>query len=190
MVPKMVFILPLCVLFCCACSTGTVPKPYGYVRIAIPDTAYQSYKTKVPYTFALSRNANVVRHTSPSERYWIDIVYPSLRTTIHGSYHPIHGDLDMLSNDAFKLVYKHAGQATAIPEQPFAHPEARVYGMLFALEGNVASPFQFFVTDSVHHFFRGSVYCDCTPNADSLAPIYDYIEKDVRHLIETWQWQN
>lgn len=187
---KKVFILSLCALLCCACSKGSIPKPYGYVRIAVPDTAYIPYQSKAPYTFALSQNAQVVPHTSPKERYWIDIVYPSLNATIHGSYHPVRKNVDLLANDAFRLVYKHAGQATAIPEQPFENPQARVYGMFFELNGNAASPFQFFVTDSVHHFFRGSVYCDCKPNADSLAPIYDYLERDVRHLIETWQWQD
>lgn len=190
MMAKYVSILLLCTLFCCSCNRVSVPKPYGYVRIAVPDTCYRPYKAKAPYRFALSENAQVVPHSAPAERYWIDIVYPSLHATIHGSYHPVHGDLDLLSNDAFKLAYKHAGQATAIPEQPFANPEDRVYGMFFILEGNAASPFQFFVTDSVRHFFRGSVYCDCTPNADSLAPVYEYLERDVRHLIETWQWQN
>lgn len=188
--PKKVFILCLCTLLLCACQKGAIPKPYGYVRIATPDTAYTPYQSKAPYTFALSQNAQVVPHTAPKERYWIDIVYPALNATIHGSYHPIRGDLDLLTNDAFRLVYKHAGQAVAIPEQPFVNPERSVYGMFFSLEGNVASPYQFFVTDSVHHFFRASVYCDCKPNADSLAPIYEYLEQDVRHLIETWQWQD
>ncbi len=187
---KIVFIWCFCVVFCCACSKAPVPKPYGYVRIALPDTAYQPYKVAAPYMFDLSKNAHVVQHTTPKERYWIDIVYPSLHAFIYGSYHPVQGDLDLLTNDAFRLVYKHAGQATAIPEQPFVHPEENVYGMFFVLEGNAASPFQFFVTDSVHHFFRASVYCDCAPNADSLAPIYNYLEQDVRHLMETWQWQD
>jgi hypothetical protein len=28
------------------------------------------------------------------------------------------------------------------------------------------------------------------PNKDSLAPVIDFIEKDIRHLIETLQWKN
>lgn len=107
---------------------------------------------------------------------------------MHGSYFPLHDDLDILTDDAIKLVYKHAAQATAIPEQAYVNDSYRVYGVLFYLQGNVASPFQFFLTDSVKHFFKASVYCECRPNADSLAPIYDYLEQDVKRLIESWQW--
>lgn len=165
-----------------------VPKPYGYFRLAVPDTAYVNYEGPAPFRFALSRNAEVKLRPTSSEKYWMDIYYPSLNATIHGSYFSVHHNLDILTDDAFKLVYKHAAQATAIPEQAFENPQAQVFGVLFNLQGNTASPYQFFLTDSTRHFFRASVYCDCFPNADSLAPVYNYLEHDIRRLIESWQW--
>jgi hypothetical protein len=71
----------------------------------------------------------------------------------------------------------------------YMHPEAKVYGVLFDLEGNTASSCQFFITDSTHHFFRASVYCNCPPNADSLAPVYEYLRKDVVKMVETFEWK-
>ncbi|MBR6304037.1 MAG: gliding motility lipoprotein GldD [Paludibacteraceae bacterium] len=175
-----------------ACSKATAPRPYGYYRIDTPDTSYVPFEAQYPaypYTFALSRNAVVQPRTDAQEPYWINIVYPSLKATVHCSYKPVRGNLRELTNDALEFVYRNASFATAIPEREYMHPEARVYGVLFDLEGNTASSCQFFITDSVRHFFRASVYCNCAPNADSLAPVYQYLRKDVVKMVETFEWK-
>lgn len=173
-----------------SCTKVSTPKPYAYYRIAVPDTTYVAFDKqfpRYPYTFALSQNA-VVQPRS-DEPYWIDLSYPELNATIHCSYKPVRHNLRELTNDALDLVYRNANFASAIPEQGYAHPEANVYGVLFDLEGNTASSCQFFVTDSTRHFFRASVYCNCHPNADSLAPIYQYLRTDVIRMVESFEWK-
>ncbi len=172
------------------CGQRAVPKPYGYFRIAIPDTAYTQYAPQgYPYAFSLSDNATVRPHSHKGDAYWIDIDYPRLNTTIHCSYKPVHGNLRALSRDAQEFLYKHATIATSIPEQGFENPDARVWGVYYELNGNTATPIQFYLTDSVRHFFRGAVYCNTIPNQDSLAPVYDYMRADVRRLMESFTWQ-
>ena len=184
-----------CMVVACtliACSSPSSPKPYGYFRITTPDTAYMPFDAKCPrypYTFALSRNALVKPRTDVDEPYWINIYYPDLDATIHCSYKPVHHNLRELTNDALEFVYRNASHATSIPEREYARPEAHVYVVLFDLEGNTASSCQFFVTDSTKNFFRASVYCNCPPNADSLAPVYEYLRKDVIRMVETFEWK-
>ena len=183
----------ICVLITCvACSHVSTPRPYGYYRIATPDTAYVDFDnsqiSNYPYSFALSKNAQVQERTD--EPYWINIYYPSLDATIHCSYKPVRNNLRELTNDALEFVYRNASFANAIPEREYAHADAKVYGVLFDLEGNTASSCQFFVTDSTRHFFRASVYCNCPPNADSLAPVYEYLRKDVVKMVETFRWKD
>lgn len=188
---KIVSILAVAALLV-SCGKATAPKPYGYYRITVPDTAYvdfdKSYPT-YPYTFALSRNAVVKPREDVSEPYWINLFYPALDATVHCSYKPVQNNLRELTDDALEFVYRNASFANAIPEQDYMHPEARVYGVLFDLEGNTASSCQFFVTDSTNHFFRASVYCNCPPNADSLAPVYEYLRKDVVKMVESFEWK-
>lgn len=188
---KIVSILAVAALLV-SCGKASAPKPYGYYRITVPDTAYvdfdKSYPT-YPYTFALSRNAVVKPREDVSEPYWINLVYPALDATVHCSYKPVQNNLRELTDDALEFVYRNASFANAIPEQDYMHPEARVYGVLFDLEGNTASSCQFFVTDSTNHFFRASVYCNCPPNADSLAPVYEYLRKDVVKMVESFEWK-
>ena len=181
-----------------SCGRATAPKPYGYYRITVPDTAYIPFEdyplstfnfqfSTYPYTFALSQNAQV--QPRADEPYWINIYYPALDATIHCSYKPVQHNLRELTNDALEFVYRNASFANAIPEREYSHPEAQVYGVLFDLEGNTASSCQFFITDSTRNFFRASVYCNCPPNADSLAPVYNYLRKDVIRMVETFEWK-
>ena len=183
-------ILMAAVMALSACGKVATPRPYGYYRITLPDTSYLPFENqfpKYPYTFALSQNAVIQPRTD--EPYWINIFYPALNATIHCSYKPVKHNLRELTNDALEFVYRNASFANSIPERDYTHPEAEVYGVLFDLEGNTASSCQFFVTDSTHHFFRASVYCNCQPNADSLAPVYNYLRTDVIKMVETFQWK-
>ena len=179
----------------CACGKASTPKPYGYFRITTPDTTYVDFRgassefKHYPYSFALSQNAIAKSRKEPGEQYWINVWYPALDATIHCSYKPVRGNLRELTEDALNFVYRNASHASAIPEREYNHPEVNVYGVLFDLEGNTASSCQFFVTDSTRHFFRASVYCNCQPNADSLAPVYDYLRKDVIRMVETFHWK-
>ena len=54
---------------------------------------------------------------------------------------------------------------------------------------NISYPIQFLLTDSVSNFFRGALYFDCKPNADSLAPAIQYIREDIIELIQTFSWK-
>ena len=182
--------IALVALGACKKKQVSVPKPYGYHRIALPDTMYTDFSKQFadyPYSFDVSGNAVVqLRNDEP---YWINIYYPCIDATIHCSYKPVQNNLRELTDDAIEFVYRNASFANKIPNQAYDHPEANVYGVLFDLEGNTASSCQFFVTDSIHHFFRASVYCNCPPNADSLAPINQFLRNDVLRMMETFEWR-
>ena len=77
------------------------------------------------------------------------------------------------------LVVRQSKYPERIKMQAYSNPEASVYGSLFMLDGESASPLQFMLTDSVSHFFRGALYYDCIPNADSLAPVTRYLKQDI-----------
>ncbi len=63
-------------------------------------------------------------------------------------------------------------------------------GKIYHIRGReAASPLQFFATDSLSHFLRGALYFDARPNNDSLAPVIRFIEKDIRNLLGTLEWE-
>ena len=181
-------------LLCCLCLNGCgerfVPKPYGYFRVDLPENTYQRFsQADYPYSFEYSQLAEIRPKQEADERFWIDVYYPRFDARIHCSYKPVEHNLRELSADAQDFVFKHAGKASAIPEQGYENADQRVFGVYYELHGNTASPYQFYLTDSTTHFFRAAVYFNCHPNQDSLAPIIDYLGTDVRSLIESFRWQ-
>ncbi|MBQ9339387.1 MAG: gliding motility lipoprotein GldD [Paludibacteraceae bacterium] len=168
------------------CKQRYVPKPYGYCRIDLPEHTYRQVQpTDVPIVFDISTSASIVQHDDPT---WFDIKYPTLNAVIYCNYKPVNHNLRQLSDDAQEFVFKHSGKASSIPEQGFADEQNKVYGVYYELRGNTASPQQFYLTDSTRHFFRGSVYFNCIPNQDSLAPVVNFLDDDLRHLIESVRW--
>lgn len=168
-----------------SCGKRYVPKPYGYVRGFIPDTAYTMFDYSGVCSFLLSNNAVV---KARKDDKWSNICYPALKATIHCSYAPVKENLRELTDDAQEFVYNHSSIATAISEQAYFREKDRVYCVLYELDGNTASPCQFYITDSLSNFFRASVYFDCLPNRDSLQPSIDYLHTDIIRLIESFQW--
>ena len=185
------YILSILALMLLSCSRPVAPKPYGYYRITLPEHSYQLFEqNSYPYSFLYSSSATIQPVQYENERYWINIVYPTLNASIHCSYKPVRGNLRQLTDDAWEFVFNHAIKASAIPEHAYENPEARTYGVFCELKGNTASPMQFFLTDSTRHFFRGAVYFNCVPNQDSLAPVIEYMQEDVLNLIETLRWNS
>jgi len=58
------------------------------------------------------------------------------------------------------------------------------------LEGEVPSQFQFHVSDSTQHFMRGALYFKTATQNDSLAPVIDYLKRDIIHLLSTLRWND
>lgn len=173
-----------------ACNHAYTPRPTGYPRIDYPDKTYKLYSDQPYFQFEIPDYSFVEEDRSPgSDAGWINVVIPQLNGKIHLSYKPVLDNLGDYITDSRTLVYKHAVKAEGIEESPFIHREKRQFGMVYDLKGDVASAVQFFVTDSTHHFLRGSLYFDCPPNRDSLNPVISFLREDIIHMIETTKWK-
>lgn len=188
---KIILYLVLCsviALISASCKNKTIPKPYGYFRVDLPEHEFKfTDSLSLPYTFAMNKIA--VLKLQEKEAYWIDINYPLLNADIHCSYKEIKNDLYDLSEESRAIVYKHSVRADGITEKGYENPDKNVYGILYELKGNTASPLQFVLTDSLKHFFRAALYFNNVPNQDSIAPMADYIKKDIIYLIESFEWK-
>ena len=91
--------------------------------------------------------------------------------------------------DAYTFASKHEMKASAIEKSLIEEEERKVFGIRYRIEGEAASPLQFFVTDSTAHYLRCALYFESAPNPDSIAPVYQYIERDMDELIKKVQWR-
>lgn len=175
-----------------SCESEYYPKPKGYFRIDLPEKDYVVFDSvPLPYLFELPDYAKVTPDTGTmAEPYWIDIHYKPFDASLHFSYKEITENLDIYLEDARLFVNKHIPKASIINERLYNDDMNRVYGIVFKIEGRgAASPVQFFLTDSTKHFVRAALYFNFQPNNDSLAPVIDYISKDVEHMVETFEWR-
>lgn len=174
------------------CRPEATPKPRGYFRIEHPEATYRVVQPECPVAFELPQYAAVERVVSASGsegNCWFNVVFPSMHARWHMTWVPVAAKgISELIEDAHQLAFSHDVKALGIGRKRFAFPEHSAYGVFFELDGPVASPLQFYATDSIGHFLRGSLYFDHVPNPDSLAPSLDRVRSDARHLLETLIW--
>lgn len=179
-----------------ACSEKYTPKPRGFFRIDFPEKTYHTAPSGFPYQFEVPDYSNINPGSNdPENKYWINITIPANKADIHISYYSLlkngvssRDRLNEFMEESHTLAYKHTIKADAIEEQVFMNPAKKVYGLIYKIEGNAASPMQFFLTDSTSHFLRGALYIREVPNIDSIKPVIDFLEPDVIRLIETTTW--
>ena len=191
------FILTVILSMLAGCRDVAVPKPKGYFRIDLPPREYTTFSDSILQTISLpvSFEYPVYGRISfgadfNSEPGWFNIEFPSYKAKIYFTYKEINNDLEELMEQTYTMnVKNHITKADAINEQIISYPDHRVYGILYDLKGNTATAVQFYVTDSIKHYFRGSLYFASEPNPDSLAPVTEFFREDIIHLIETLKWK-
>lgn len=182
----------LLLLLSVGCEKTYTPKPNGYNRLDLPEHAYVLLPDSLPYTFELSRAANIYPDSSYiAERYWIDIFYPDIVANVQITYKHLHNSKKLLKelvNDTYKLTSKHEIKAYAINESILKTPLGKT-AVVAELEGEVPSQFQFFITDSTDNFLRGALYFRTSTKNDSLAPAIEYMKQDIVHMLNTLDWK-
>lgn len=195
--PKFFFILSImAAIGFTACNSRYTPKATGYPAMQLPKKMYQSNMVNdLPYSFDIPVYALVDKKVAymgieQKKAGWMNLQFPTLNATVYISYNPIQKDnLEVLVRDAYHFANNHANKASFIEDSAFENPQG-LRGVFFHLGGDVASPYQFFITDSSRHFLRGALYFDTTPNADSLAPVTNFLYQDLKQLVNSFRWKS
>lgn len=176
----------LIILMMNSCNEDVLPKPKAQLRLEYPSPKYKTVVSDCPYSFDISSVTDV----KVNNKCWVNIDYHKLKASINITYRPVEGNLKELFLEAEKLTFNHTIKADGISSAPYANKEKKVYGSIFEVTGNAASPIQFHVTDSTHHFITGAVYFDVQPNYDSIKPAINYLQNDIIRMIESMEWKN
>ena len=202
-----------CVLLFFSCNSPFTPKPRSYYYIELPEKKYQLFdQPGYPYSFEYPVYGKVNKDSTlfddnPDNPFWINIDFPQFSSRIYMSFKTIGGTsvykiktangykdslvpntFEGLREEAFKMSFKHSVKASSIDDSLFRTANG-ISGVYFSVGGNAATANQFFVTDTTRHFLRGALYFDASPNADSLAPVNDFLKEDMKHIIKTFKWK-
>lgn len=214
MTKNLIFIF-LVAIIVAACNSDYTSKKTGYYAIDFPAKQYQVFdEPSFPYSFEYPTYAKIIRDSStffddnPENDFWRNISFEQFNAKIYLSYKAIGGkslykikmpngtyrdslgtnEYDRMIADAFKLTNKNEEKAEGKIDSVFT-TNTNISGMVFKLKGNVATQRQFFMTDTSKNFIRGALYFYASPNADSLKPVVNFLQKDIDHMINTFRWK-
>ena len=172
------------------CDESYTPKPKGYFRIELPEKQYSVYEPQgCGYSFDLPSYSTVDAYNdSVSEPCWKYIRFPRYNAEIFLSYKKVENNVSTFIEDAHTLAFKHSVKADIIDETLIKTPN-RVYGIIYDIGGNAASPVQFYMTDSTSHFVRGALYFNHPPQPDSLAPVISFLRDDIIRMVSSTIWK-
>lgn len=188
---KVIATIITCILFIVTGCTQYYPKPRGNFRIDLPEKSYARSANSIPFSFEYPTYCKINKIEAEDDKTedWYNISYPKFKALLHLSYIRVDNNYQKLSEESRRFVYEHTVKADAINEKIFHDETRNVHGIIYELEGNTASSFQFIATDSTKFFLRGALYFNNKPNADSIAPVLAFIKEDIYHLIETLNWK-
>lgn len=167
------------------------PKPRAFYSLSFPKKEYRRFENECPFSFEVPQYAMVEPSRDPhAQPCWLDVKYPLYKAQLYLSYGEIKNNLGQYLNDSRELAIRHQVKASGLQQQVILRDSAKVYGLMYDIEGNTASALQFYLTDSTKNFLRGSLYFNCPPNIDSLKIVIDYLRQDVLHMIQTFKWKS
>ena len=175
-----------------SCSSPSIPRPEGYFRIELPKIDFKKSDVLCGYDFEIPVYS-IIEEVKSSQKdvCWYNVRFPTFNARLHCTDMMLDNNLDVLIQEAQDLVFSHDHKANGIRRIRVVNEQTKggARGVLYHLEGPVATPIQFFVTDSTKHFLRGSLYFDTKPNPDSTAPVIDRLLTDVEHFMRTVSWE-
>ena len=179
----------LFILFSCGQEQLT-PKPPTYLRLELPKAVYENYEDDCGYSFKLNNNYSVEKAPVQNQGFNCHrrIQLGDLNGTIFFRFMKMEEPVAFYINNSIDEVEVHQVKATNIKDKKIIRQEDRVFGTVFELRGDVATPFQFYLTDSTDQFIYAEILFNSRPNYDSLKPSLDYLKKDLDTLLNTFKW--
>lgn len=163
-----------------------------FLKIEFPEHSYHTERGNAPFQFKLSDNSTLKAPVNCNAYYCEQEIY--LGREIDGNINLFYKKVDhpdslaRLINFSNQEVDFHKMKASKIEYDQIIDSESKVFGTLFELKGDVATNFQFYLTDSIQNFVRGEVVLNCVPNYDSLRHVLGYVKVDLAEMINSFEW--
>ena len=177
-------ILIFILLLLLGCTHNYTPKPEAYIKFDFPKKEYRKMQNDYPFNFEFPIYSDLKIQDNIN---FINLDFENQNAILYMSYFVLNNNLHEHLKQSERLAYQHTLIADRITEQLYINDSLHVYGVLYDYEGESAVSLQFYLTDSLNHFFRGSLYFDTAIN-DSILPVNNFLKYDVKNLIETFYW--
>ena len=171
-----------------SCNEPNLPKQNGFLRIEFKEPYYTIHEEiDIPFNFYYNSNYTYIDQIG-SDQFLLD--YKDLNLSLNLSFYSIKTKLDLekKSRDFSLILDTHIKKSNGIVLREYDNDVNRMFGKLYEMKGDVASPIQFYLTDSVSNFISGSVNLKFKSNYDSIYPSIQYVKNDILVLFESINW--
>tara|TARA_B100000427_G_scaffold121377_1_gene101105 strand:+ start:408 stop:986 length:579 start_codon:yes stop_codon:yes gene_type:complete len=187
------YLIYICFIFILGCDNYLMPKQSAFLRLDYSNPQYEQINNnEFPFLFETNNILSNISDINISNES-IDFIlkYDELNAQVNFQYKNIDSKetLDTYILDLKKTIETHSIMANTVRIRDYVLEENDIYGRIFDLSGNVASPYQFYLTDNENNVISGFVYFNIKPNYDSILPGINYIENDIINLIESFSWK-
>ena len=187
---KIISLLLIFFTIFCSCVESNLPKQRAFLRIEFPEPNYIALKEiKSPIDFYYNLSAADVNAINPKQ---FSLNYPKMNLVIDMSLGKLSKAEDLENNfrDFSLTLETHSKKSNGMFVREYEDADNRVYAKIFEMRGDVASPIQFYLTDSTSNFINGSLNLKFKSKYDSIFPTIQYVKNDISVLVESLNWRS
>ena len=173
-----------------SCVDSNLPKQSAFLRIEFPEPNYINLKEiKSPVDFYYNLSAADINVINPKQ---FSLNYPKMNLVVDMSLNKISKAEDLENNfrDFSLTLETHSKKSNGMFVREYEDADNRVYAKIFEMRGDVASPIQFYLTDSTSNFINGSLNLKFKSKYDSIFPTIQYVKNDILVLVESLNWRS
>jgi len=182
----LLFIIAYSIFF--SCENSLLPKQSGFLKMDFKDPKYKIFEDEnslIDFYYNSSfvdieiKNPQIISLQYPEFNLSMDLFSDNMRE---------RKDLDNNLTDFSLILDTHSIRSNGIIMREYENIDKKVYGKLFEITGDVASPIKFYLTDSVSNFISGSINLKFKSKYDSIYPLIQYVKNDILVLFQSINW--
>tara|TARA_B100001248_G_C27378884_1_gene455853 strand:- start:813 stop:1391 length:579 start_codon:yes stop_codon:yes gene_type:complete len=186
---KILFLFGLFLFHFSCDETNYLPREKGFLRLEFEKPTYQTFSSESSslnfiYNDAYS-SLEIVSGDKIVLRYKdikIDIVLSDIELENLSSF-------EESIRNFYMFLEPHRKKSNQISIKEFTSEDNKRFAKVFEMRGPIASPLQFYVTDSTNNFLFGSMNVTEKSDYDSIYPSIMYVKNDIFSIIESVNWE-
>ena len=166
-------------------NNSSLPKQDAYLRIEFNKPNYLTHKSQnSKINFFYNASSSSLNYISART---INLDYKKLGMSLDLSFDKLNDETELTNylRDFNLLLDAHTKRSNGFLIKEFENRNYSTYGKLYEFRGDVASPIQFFLTDSINNFIHGSVNMTVKSKYDLIYPSVQYIKNDILVFFES-----
>ena len=177
-------------LFIFSCNESNyLPREKGFLRLEFEKPTYDTFSNESSGLNFIYNDAYSTFEIVSDEK--IVLGYNDIKISIVLSDVELENlsSLEESLQNFYMFLEPHRKKSNQISIKEFTSADNNRFAKVFEMRGPVASPLQFYVTDSTNHFLFGSMNIMEKSDYDSIYPSIMYVKNDIFSIIESVNWE-